>query len=163
MIRYSRRRGLALLGLAVLLGGSLTEARAGGFFRKRRPAPTPTAYVAPAPPRQTLGTFEPTPYIVIRGNAPIGGGYSPLDMYGDVSMTMYGPLSAFRSTSAPVMTYARGYDGRTVLLEGTSFSTPNMPTLSPVIYPTRATYYYGFRESGDPPWWTSGTDWIDQN
>ena len=107
------------------------------------PGPCPQPRLAPAssgicagPCSPTLGTFEPTPYLMVRGNGTTGGGYSPLDVYGDQSMTLYGPLSALRATSAPVTTYSRGYDGRIYAGPGTSFSTPNLPGLSPVIYPT---------------------------
>ena len=86
-----------------------------------------------------------------------------MGLYGESTMALYGPFSSLRSTAAPLITYSRGYDGRTVIHEGTSFSTPNLPEATPVIYPTQATYYYGFRESGDPPWWSSGINWIDQN
>ena len=110
----------------------------------------------------TLGTFEPTPYIMVRGNYPTGGGYSPLEVYGDQSMAVYGPLSPLRSTAAPVNTYRRGYDGRLYQGQGTSFSTPNLPRLSPVVYPTPANYYYGPRVHRTPPSWSSGINWIDQ-
>jgi hypothetical protein len=110
-----------------------------------------------------LGTFYPTPSLMVRGNWPAGGGYSPLGSYGDTSMSINGPLSAFRGYTAPVVTYARGYDGRPVALEGNSFSTPNRPDVTPVVYPTQMNYFYRIRESGDPPWWGSGMNWIDQN
>jgi len=110
-----------------------------------------------------LGTFQPTPYIMVRGNWPAGGGYSPLETYGDQSMSVYGPLSPLRSVAAPVMMYSRGYDGRVYASPATSFSTPNLPGLSPVIYPTSASYYYAPRVNRTPPQWTSGFNWIDQN
>ena len=72
----------------------------------------------PGPVSSTLGTFEPTPFMMVRGDWPTGGGYSPLDLYGDQSMTLYGPMSPLRSTSAPVTTYTRGYDGRIYAGEG---------------------------------------------
>jgi hypothetical protein len=122
-----------------------------------RPA-TACAY----PTTATLGTFEPTPYIMVRGNWPLGGGYSPLDIYGDQSLAIYGPLSPLRATTAPVRTYTRGYDGRIYAREGTSFSNPNLPRLSPFVYPTPANYYYGPRVNRTPPWWSSGINWIDQ-
>jgi hypothetical protein len=99
---------------------------------------------------------------VVRGSGTTGGGYSPLDIYGDQTMAIYGPLSPLRATSAPVTTYSRGYDGRTYVGQGTSFSTPNLPRLSPVIYPTQRNYFYGPRVNRTPPWWSSGINWIDQ-
>ena len=33
---------------------------------------------------------------MVRGNWPLGGGYSPLDTYGDMTLPLYGPLSALR-------------------------------------------------------------------
>ncbi len=155
------RRGVCIATVGLLTWVS-AQAEAGGLFRRRTRTVVPTARVQQASP-SPLGTFAPTPYMTVRGNFPTGGGYSPLDSFGDTSMDMYGPLSAFRATAAPVVTYTRGYDGRVRVVEGTSFSTPNHPDNSPVVYPTHGTYYYGFRETGDPPWWAKGTNWIDQN
>src|SRR5690242_12581705 len=112
------RLSLAMVGL---LAWGATRAEAGGLFRRRErgvvatsavvaPAPVPAA--APAPFPTTLGTFYPSPAMVVRGNFPTGGGYSPGNSYGDTSMDLYGPLSALRATSAPVLSYTRGYDGR---------------------------------------------------
>jgi hypothetical protein len=166
---WARRLG----GFAVLTGvvslGLLAPAHAGGPFDRRGSLPVPTSGVVSAQGAVTvnshgrLGTFYPTPYIMVRGNAPAGGGYSPLNQDGDTTLSLYGPLSSFRMTSAPVLTYSRGYDGRTVIAPGTSFSAPNYPRLTPVVNPTQASYYYGFRRSGTPPWWASGINWIDQN
>jgi hypothetical protein len=100
---------------------------------------------------------------MVRGNAPAGGGYSPLGQFGETTLSLYGPLSSFRFTSAPVLTYTRGYDGRAVLAPGTSFSTPNLPDLTNVVYPTQASNFYGFRQSGTPPSWPNAINWIDQN
>ena len=113
----------------------------------------------------SLGTFEPTPYIMVGGAAPIAGGYSPLGTFGDTSMSLNGPFSSMRSVSAPVVTYNRGYDGVVRAVPGTSSSTPNLPILSPFVYPTRRSNYYAPRTGGRtaPPWWTSGANWIDQN
>lgn len=152
--------GLALI-LSLLLTSS--DADAGGLFRRRSREVVPTTETVRTSPTGTLGTFYPTPYMVARGSFPTGGGYAPLGLYGDTSMSLYGPLSSFRSISAPVPIYRRGYDGRTYVSEGTSFSTPNLPALSPVVYPTQATNYYGFRDTTTPPWWKSGINWIDQN
>src|SRR5437764_14852608 len=82
---------------------------------------------------ETLGTFQPTPYLMVRGNWPLGGGYSPLEVYGDQSMALYGPLSPMREISAPLRTYTRGYGGTIYPGGATSFSAPNQPHLSPVI------------------------------
>jgi hypothetical protein len=100
---------------------------------------------------------------MVGGSGPIGGGYSPLGIYGDGSMALNGPFSPLRSTSAPVTTYSRGYDGVVRARPGTSFSNPNQPPLSPVVYPTPRNYYYAPRVNRTPPWWTSGFNWIDQN
>jgi hypothetical protein len=172
------------LGVLSLLAWSSSWAEGGGWLRRRTTAAAPSAVAAPAPtprglvpttaavptptsfdpsPYPMLGTFYPAPYLMVRGNWPAGGGYSPLGLYGDQSMAVYGPLSPLRGYTAPVVTYTRGYDGRPVPLEGNSFSTPNRPDATPVVYPTQANYYYRIRESGDPPWWGSGMDWIDHN
>jgi hypothetical protein len=168
--RMQTRVGI-ILCLLVLGAWAPPKIEAGGLFHKRpRPVAAP-GYVVPtarfAEPGSDvypmLGTFFPTPTITLRGNYPTAGGYAPLGEFGDTTMALYGPLSSLRATSAPVLTYARGYDGRPVVLEGTSFSTPNLPSITPVVYPTQATYYYGFRQSGNPPWWTNAINWIDQN
>jgi hypothetical protein len=168
MIPHAKFRAKLCLAIVALVAGSALRAEAGGLFRRRERGVYATARVVspppgPAPFPTTLGTFYPNPQMVVRGNFPAGGGYSPNDQFGDTSMDIYGPLSALRSTSAPVLTYARGYDGRPVVLPGTSFSTPNLPGNSPVVYPTQATYYYAPRESKNPPWWPKATNWIDQN
>ena len=120
--------------------------------------------VCVSPVAAQLGTFQPTPFIMVLQGGPAGGGYSSLDYYGaGQSLQIYGPLSAFRAVAAPVMTYSRGYDGRVYASPGISFSTPNLPGLSPVIYPTSASYYYAPRVNRTPPQWTSGINWIDQN
>jgi hypothetical protein len=111
----------------------------------------------------TLGTFYPTPYITVGGSNPVGPGYSPLDIYGDQTLALYGPLSPLRTTTAPLVSYARGYDGRIHKVEAASLSNPNLRALSPVVYPTQANYYYAPRVLRTPPWWPSAINWIDQN
>ncbi len=123
---------------------------------RARPVCAPTS-------NSTLGIFRPTPYIMVRGDNPVGGGYSPLGISGDQSMSLYGPLSPLRATTGPVSTYVRGYDGQIRVAEATGFSTPNLPGLSPVIYPTEFNNYYGPRVSRTPPSWSSAINWIDQN
>jgi hypothetical protein len=93
----------------------------------------------------------------------LGGGYSPLEIYGDQTLALYGPLSSLRLTTAPVVTYVRGYDGRVHTAAALSFSTPNLPEYSPVVYPTAAQYFYGPRVSNNPPWSSNALNWIDLN
>jgi hypothetical protein len=132
--------------------------------RARRTVAVNRVQPCEAPRRtSTLGTFYPTPYITVRGNAPVGGGYSPNETYGDSTLALYGPLSAFRTSTAPVLTYVRGYDGQTRLTEAVSFSNPNLPVLSPVRYPTEGNYYYGPRVIRVMPWGANAINWIDQN
>src|SRR3982751_2250749 len=173
MIEHATFRGKLCLAVIVLLGWTVTPGEAGGLFRRRERAVAPTVqYVAPpvttsmptsAPYPTSLGTFYPTPVMTVRGNFPTGGGYSPADSFGDTSLDIYGPLSALRATAAPVLTYTRGYDGRSAILPGTSFSTPDLPGNTPVVYPTQATDYYAPRTTRTPPWWPKATNWIDQN
>ena len=92
------------------------------------PGPQP---VCMSPVSSTLGTFQPTPYLMVRGNWPSGGGYTPLEFYGDGSLTLYGPLSQFRSVSAPVMTYTRGYDGRLYAHRQRRFRHPTSRSFHP--------------------------------
>ena len=147
---------------------SISEVRAGELFhgRARRMVEAaatinPRDRVAPSP---MLGSFMPSQYVSIRGNGFVGGGYSTSGAYGrEQSLSVYGPLSAFRSTTAPLRTVVRGYDGRPVAIEATTFSNPNQPTLSPVIYPTRASNYSALRFQSTPPEWDKAILWIDQN
>jgi hypothetical protein len=159
--------GPLALSLSLLVIASPAEAGGGRKVVVRRGpvVVVPAAQVVRIQPRHVapLGTFTETPNLWVRGSGTTGGGYSPLGFYGTQNMVMYGPTSSFRSISAPVLTYTRGYDGRTIAVPGTSFSSPNLPALSPVVYPTQANDYFGFRVSGDPPWWQNASDWIDQN
>jgi hypothetical protein len=109
----------------------------------------------------TLGTFQPTPYLWVGGSYPTGSGYTPMDTYGDQTLSLYGPLSALRVSTAPIVAYSRGYDGRVRRIETNSFSYPNLPDVSPVVYPTEANYYYGPRVPRATG--SSAINWIDQN
>jgi hypothetical protein len=101
--------------------------------------------------------------ITVRGNNPLGGGYSPLGIFGDQTLSLYGPLSPLRETTAPVLVYVRGYDGSIRVTGGASFSNPNLPELSPIRYPTGANDFYGPRVTRVAPWGPSAVNWIDQN
>lgn len=167
MIGATHRWTLSLAALAVAAG--VTPAGAGGPFR-RRPARAvvPTAAVAENPananaPSPMLGSFYPNRYVIVGGDRPTGGGYSPLGMYGTTTMTLYGPTSIYRTVTAPVSVYSRGYDGRVTELRGHSFSSPFLPESNPVVYPTANADYYRPRGTSSPPWWTTGYLWIDQN
>jgi hypothetical protein len=163
---WTRALALSLnLGcILIFVGLGCLKAAAGDGFElpQTRQTLVVAGLVSPCPAPGPLGTFQPTPYIMVRGNWPLGGGYSPLEVYGDQSMSVYGPLSPLRSTSAPVVTYSRGYDGRVYAVPATSSSTPNLPALSPVVYPTQRSYYYAPRVDRSPPQWSSGMNWIDQ-
>lgn len=139
----------AFLGLFVV-GAAATPA----------PAQSPTWIDSSAEP-PSLGTFDPTPYVMVGGAAPTSFGYSPLGRFGDASMALDGPFSPMRSVAAPVTVYNRGYDGVIRAETAVSFSNPNLPSLSPVVYPTQGNYYYAPRVNRTPPWWTSGVNWID--
>lgn len=153
----SHPRAVDLVAVAVLSAIS-TATAVGQTFQAPDIAP---GAVCASPP--TLGTFEPTPYIMVGGAAPLSRGYSPLGIYGDGSMALNGPFSPMRSTSAPVTTYSRGYDGVVRPRQATSFSNPNLPRLSPFVYPTQRSNYYAPRVNRTPPWWSTGTNWIDLN
>ena len=144
------------LGVLALVGCVAPRTVAGDGPWGRARVAYPTAYPARPCPTPTLGTFEPTPYMWVNGNSPAGGGVSPLGQFGDTNLSIYGPLSSLRSIAAPLQIYQRGYDGRVTVQEATSFSYPNLPSVGPVIYPTEATNYYGFRQSRTPPWFKSG-------
>lgn len=163
-LRAHVRAAVLVLGVVMMVGpaphawAGHKTARKGRTVVVYRPRP------AAAPGAgATLGTFYPTPYLTVGGANPVGPGYSPLGIYGDQTLSLYGPLSPLRTTTAPLVTYTRGYDGQVHKIESASFSNPNLPALSPVIYPTRANYYYGPRVLRTPPWWPSSINWIDQN
>jgi hypothetical protein len=156
----------ALILLVAVLGDGPTTQAGGPFHRHPRHRPVvvaPTARVVRTNPTGMLGTFYPDPMLSIAGNGFYSGGYSPLGMYGTSTLSLDGPVSPFRSTSAPVLTYTRGYDGLTRPDVRTSFSFPNRGDLAPVVYPTRANYYYGFRQWSTPPEWDRALNWIDQD
>ena len=147
--------GLARAEHRVRRGGRVVVDRARPVYA---PAPRLAAY-----PPGTLGTFYPTPYLTVGGNYPAGNaGYTPLGMFGSDTLPLYGPMSSLRATTAPVATYSRGYDGTVRVHEGVATSYPNLPLLSPVIYPTQANHYYAPRTLRTP-WWDSAINWIDQN
>ena len=152
---------VALLQLPAATVSSLAGPPRG---RMRRAVAVSRVEPCPAPKAtSTLGNFRPTPYITVRGNFPSGGGYSPLDISGDQTLVLYGPLSALRTTTAPVRAYVRGYDGQTRVIDTASFSNPNLPILSPVRYPTANNNYYAPRVVREMPWGSNAVNWIDQN
>ncbi|MHB1561372.1 MAG: hypothetical protein ACYC61_28325 [Isosphaeraceae bacterium] len=169
MIRSRSSCAHAALAAAVVLLVAATTTQAGDGHRRRarraaaaaRPV-VPTARVVDPVYAGRLGTFNPTPAILVQGNYPVGGGYSPLGTYGETTMSLYGPFSSMRTTTAPVQVYTRGYDG--VVRSGTAISTsyPNLPALSPVAYPTRANNYYAPRVRENPAE-NSAYMWLDQN
>lgn len=156
-----------LLGALTLLMLPLVPSMAGDreFRRARRAAvvrPVPTARRIDPVYGDRLGTFNPTPAVVVQANYPAGGGYAPLGIFGDQNMTLYGPISSFRTTTAPVAAYLRGYDGVIRPVESISTSYPNLPYLSPFAYPTRANDYYAPRIRHNPAE-ESAIMWLDQN
>lgn len=164
MTRLVRTAG-SLLAVAGIFACHPDASEAGGRSARRARVATPTVAVQPTrdPVYPGLGTFYPTPMLAAGGNAPAGYGYSPLGIYGESSTTLYGPISALRANPAPLTVYSRGYDGRAIPVEATSFSYPNYPPASRVVYPTRANVYTGFRAISSPPWQASAINWIDQN
>jgi hypothetical protein len=114
-------------------------------------------------PSATLGNFQPTPVVTVAGNLPLGAGYSPLGVFGDHTLSLYGPLSALRTSTAPVAGYVRGYDGRVYATEAITFSNPNLPILSPFHYPNESNYFFGPRLNRTPAWGSNAINWIDQN
>ncbi len=164
--RFSLARPWVLGALLILSAGALTATAGERRWRRARPPavahPVPTAAQMSPVYGGRLGTFMPTPAVVVQGNYPIGGGYAPLGTFGDTAMSLYGPFSSFRTATAPVLTYSRGYDGVVRPAEAVSTSYPILPFLSPVAYPTRANYYYAPRILENPAE-TSAINWIDQN
>jgi len=154
----------------ILVGSVAPSSMAGGLFFRKRPRPVvETVRTLPEPsnrvaPTGMLGSFVPSPVVSVRDNGIIGGGYSPLDQYGfGNSMSIFGPLSAFRQNSAPVNTVVRGYNGIPTRVQGTSFSNPMQPGLSPFVYPTRSSNYSALPFQGTPPQRDKGLMWIDEN
>ena len=167
MTRNSRLRARILVFSVIFFQAVGAAHRALADHRTRRAARSVTATRGRAcsvpSATATLGTFQPTPILTVRGNDPVGGGYSPLGIYGDQTMALYGPLSPLRVATAPVLVYVRGYDGSIRITEAASFSNPNLPELSPVRYPTEANYFYGPRVNRISPWGLNAINWIDQN
>ena len=162
-LRSSARFTAPTLAL-ICIAGIAADARAGWpRTRRARVVPTSTRRVAGVAPSPMLGSFYPETTVNIRGNFEAGGGYSPLGTYGNTAATLYGPLSAFRATAAPVVMYGRGYDGSYRPEVGTGFSTPNQPAISPVVYPTRLNSVGASHRMTTPPQWDSGINWIDLN
>ena len=112
-----------------------------------------------------LGTFMPTPYVTVRGNGVIGGGYSPLGHVRPRAIarrsTARSPPSGRPPPRSPPSSGAT--TASPVVAEGTSFSNPNQPALSPVVYPTRASNYSALKFQSTPPQWDKAIMWIDQN
>lgn len=171
MIRSRACCARAVLAAAVVLlvGADISHAGDGHRRRARRAAAAtasrpvvPTARVVNNVYAGRLGTFNPTPAILVQGNYPVSSGYSPLGIYGEQTMSLYGPFSSLRTTTAPVQVYSRGYDG--VIRPGTAISTsyPILPALSPVAYPTRSNHYYAPRVRENPAE-KSAYMWLDQN
>ncbi len=167
MIRSRAFPARALLAAAVVLlvAGPISHAGDGHRRRARRAAArpvVPTTRVVDPVYAGRLGTFNPTPVIMVQGNYPVSGGYSPLGIYGEQTMSLYGPFSSMRTATAPVQVYTRGYDG--VVRPGTAISGsyPNLPALSPVAYPTRSNYYYAPHVRENPAE-KSAYMWLDQN
>ena len=84
-------------------------------------------------------------------------------IYGEQTLGLYGPLSRISRTTAPVLTYTRGYDGRHRLAESFSFSNPNLPSLSPVAIPHRGQLLLRTARVRAMPWGYNAINWIDQN
>ena len=98
----------------------------------------------------------------MQGNYPAGGGYSPLGIYGDRACRCIGPLSSFRTTTAPVLTYVRGYDGVVRPAEAITTPIPTCRYLAPVAYPTSCESLLCARVR-DNPAEESAIDWLDHN
>lgn len=158
-------RFLRLLTGSFVVAGFFAAETDAGWPRARRArlVPTSARQVAGVAPSPMLGSFYPETTINIRGNFEAGGGYSPLGTYGDTAASLYGPLSVFRATAAPVQTYQRGYDGTFRASTATGFSNPNQPALSPVVSPWRANVVGAPRNVNTPVQWDSGINWIDLN
>ena len=156
-----------IFGWLVINCGLSVPSVQGGPPRWRTRAVAPPAPIRAkdqVAPNSMLGTFRSTPVITVRGNGVIGGGYSPIGLYGENNaMTLFGPFSSLRETAAPVNTVVRGYNGVATVSEVTSYSTPFQPDLSPVKYPTRVSNYTAPRGPGIPPRTGSAIMWIDQN
>lgn len=163
--RRPHRGSARILALTLALAAGLAAESQAGWPRARRArlVPTSAPRVAGVAPSPMLGTFYPSHDVDVVANFTTGGGYSPLGTYGDTAASLYGPLSAFRATAAPVQMYQRGYNGSFRPELGTGFSTPNQPALSPVVYPTRANAVGGARRMTTPPQWDNAINWIDLN
>lgn len=110
-----------------------------------------------------LGSFYPNPVLWVAGTNSVGRGYAPIEGNSGQSLELYGPLSAFRATAMPVQTYSRGYDGRLMIIQGTSLGYPNRPGLSPNLNPAVGSRFPRWPNPHGPMWWQTGQNWVDQN
>ena len=163
MITLSRTkfRVLVLVCLSSAIGPLATSADEP--TRAVRLVVPPARVMAPAP-SPVLGTFYPNPVLLYAGDVDSRTPWSsPLYQFGAETLPLVGPMSPLRTTAAPVLTYSRGYDGTYRPSVGVSFSYPNLPSLSPIVYPTQSNVFGGPRVFTSPPMWQSGAAWIDQN
>src|SRR4051812_27036847 len=92
------RRGSGAKGPAAAAAGGPSRRGPPGTAPRAVYAPTaPTPPVPVTPPGQVNpyrrpASFYPPPSGMVRGNAPAGGGYSPLGSYGNTTLSLYGPL-----------------------------------------------------------------------
>jgi hypothetical protein len=111
---------------AVLVFGLASVGRAGEPTRGGVGWVVPRSGVVSTAPRSPyLGTFYPTPSLIIRDDEPAGKGYSPLGQYGQPSaMDLYGPISRFRSRTETFTYYRRGYNGVLESRQGVRVTQP---------------------------------------
>jgi hypothetical protein len=160
----SPRTGRLALVCALLLCSIGMASRGGDPPRRWYPTgfygqPIDPANPAPSP---GLGTFYRETSLMVGGSYPIGPGYSPLSQ-SQANASLYGPLSAFRAQAVVVPSYTRGYDGRTYVGRAVTFSYPNFPPFSPVVYPTQGSRTPGPLRFSAPAGRPSAVNWIDQN
>ncbi len=90
---YCRRARMVLFVIVFFQAtGAVGPALAGDHRARRTARPVVVTRAQPdcAPSTNTtLGIFRPTPYIMVRGNNPVGAGYSPV---GDLWRWKHGPL-----------------------------------------------------------------------
>ncbi len=106
-----------------------------------------------------LGTFYPTPYMTVGGNN--RAGFTPLDQYGDGTLSLYGPFSALRPITSSVRVTTRGYNGVAVTQDAAVITYPFLPSSTPPFSPRRTQVRGAGPVQTTPPWWDTGHYWVD--
>lgn len=156
-------RFLVLLISFVSIGSLFSECAAGPYRQRSRRIRgyTPVYLATTAPIRPIQNNFFPTPMVILQGNLDTGPGYSPLGLYGDTTMSDYGPFSVYRAQTTNLVVRTRGYDGLYRTSFGVTETYPNFTLPGMISAPNRRSDFFkprgpaGTRVPGD------AINWLD--